>query len=143
MNKCESCAHYDACKSLYEILMDGRELQDHEECEHFKDRSRFVELPCAVGTVVYEIMNNTDACLDCDYRYFSYTYDDEECERPGHQTNNPSLAKYPVCEKQFMEVINFPATERYLLNNRDKFGKTVFLTLEEAEAELARRTANG
>lgn len=98
-----------------------------------------VVLPCKPGTTVYEIMNNTDACLDCDYRYFSYAYNDEECEHPEHQTDNPSLAKSPVCEKHFMEVVSYPATERQLFSDREKFGKTIFLTREEAEAALAKR----
>lgn len=97
-----------------------------------------VVLPCKPGTTVYEIMNNTDACLDCDYRYFSYVYNDEECEHPEHQTDNPSLAKSPVCEKHFMEVVSYPATERQLFSDREKFGKTIFLTHEEAEAALAK-----
>lgn len=97
-----------------------------------------VVLPCKPGTTVYEIMNNTDACLDCEYRYFSYAYDDEECEHPEHQTDNPSHAKSPVCEKHFMEVVSYTATERQLFGDREKFGKTIFLTREEAEAALAK-----
>lgn len=97
-----------------------------------------VVLPCKPGTTVYEILNNTDACLDCDHRYFSYAYDDEECEHPEHRTENPSLAKFPVCEKHFLEIVSYPTTERQLFNHRERFGKTVFLTREEAEAALAK-----
>lgn len=108
------------------------------EIVEFAPTVEAVVLPCKPGTTVYEIMNNTDACLDCEYRYFSHAYDDEECEHPEHQTDNPSHAKSPVCEKHFMEVVSYPATERQLFSDREKFGKTIFLTREEAEAALAK-----
>ena len=112
MKKCESCAHYDACKSLYEILMDGRELPDQEECEHFKDSSRFVELPCKVGDHVFRL------CGTKKTRYVA--------ER--------IVSAVTLCGNGSWSILS---------TAYDALGKTVFLNREEAEAELARRTANG
>ena len=48
---CESCIHFDRCKGLYR----SERLQKiaSKGCPYFKDRSRFVELPCRVGDKVY------------------------------------------------------------------------------------------
>lgn len=96
-----------------------------------------VVLPCKPGTTVYEIHNNTDACLDCDHWLLAHR-DEEECGHPEHKTEYPSLADSPVCEKHFMEVIDYTATEERLFKNREKFGKLIFLTREDAEAALAK-----
>lgn len=54
MSKCEckNCVHEKVCRirefpSIEEILKDG--------CNHYKDKSLFVELPCKVGDEVYYI----------------------------------------------------------------------------------------
>ena len=43
---CESCIHFDRCKGLYR----SERLQKiaSKGCPYFKDRSRFVELPCDI-----------------------------------------------------------------------------------------------
>ena len=52
MASCKDCVHVEVCKNIYEIHGDGLSEESHG-CEHFKDRSRFVELPCKVGDSVY------------------------------------------------------------------------------------------
>lgn len=48
MVNCKECLHLDVCKS--------RDVfGDMSACEHFKDRSRFVELPCKVGDTVFVV----------------------------------------------------------------------------------------
>ena len=43
MATCKECVHNNICN-----------LQHIEKyCDHFKDRSRFVELPCKIGDIVY------------------------------------------------------------------------------------------
>ena len=47
---CKDCLHLNVCG--YRQTMDiGNGYA--EECNHFKDRSRFVELPCKVGNRLY------------------------------------------------------------------------------------------
>lgn len=43
MKTCEDCIHYYVC---YEGL-------DRSVCSLFKDKSKFIELPCSIGDIVY------------------------------------------------------------------------------------------
>ena len=54
MNKtCKDCIHYDACKDMYDgIKEDFDDKVDVECCEFFKDKDRFIELPCDKGDVL-------------------------------------------------------------------------------------------
>lgn len=94
-----------------------------------------VVLPCKPGTTVYILHNNTDACLDC-ANHVVY-FNDEDCTHPDYAVYYPTIQDSPVCDKQFWEVIDHTATELFLFNHRERFGKTVFLTREEAEAAIA------
>ena len=51
---CKDCIHFESCKNLYETHGEGLS-GDSYVCDFFKDRSRFVELPCKVGDFVYFI----------------------------------------------------------------------------------------
>lgn len=143
MATCKDCLHIGICPNLnHDTVAD--------KCPDFKDRSRFVELPCKVGDTMYvwsatlptqrldmedseipavfpaivvSIRKNTKSVwikLRIYSRWLEQQYD-EEC---GLYEDGVDKWKY----------FTFPASA---------IGKTVFLTREEAEAELARRTANG
>ena len=45
---CKNCIHYAVCADFYDD-----EIERTAPCSFFKDRSRFVELPCRVGDKVY------------------------------------------------------------------------------------------
>ncbi len=70
MNKCENCIHYDACKKISDVH--GLAFGSSPFCDHFKDKSLFVELPCKVGDTLYfgnykgEVVENE--ILDIRYR---------------------------------------------------------------------------
>lgn len=51
MASCKDCLHYDVCQ----FHIDEETKMTVNECGHFKDRNRFVELPCKVGDTIYEI----------------------------------------------------------------------------------------
>lgn len=65
MATCKDCVHVDVCREYVMGLAAARgvELNEAEieqvlvsdDCENFKDRSRFVELPCKVGDLIYII----------------------------------------------------------------------------------------
>ena len=59
MMLCKDCVHYEVCKDYVESALDGLQYNDSQmngdDCEFFKDRSRFVELPCKVGDLIYII----------------------------------------------------------------------------------------
>ena len=95
-----------------------------------------VVLPCEPGTTVYILHNNTDACLDCPHHVVYFN--DEDCTHPDYAVYYPTIQDSPVCDKQFWEVVDHTATELFLFNHRERFGKTVFLTREEAEAAIAK-----
>ena len=55
---CKDCIHYEACHDMYyeehaTRHFDPEKHNAEKECGYFKDRSRFVELPCRVGDKVY------------------------------------------------------------------------------------------
>ena len=45
MKTCEDCIHFNICER--DILI--------SVCDSFKDKSKFIELPCAIGDTVYMI----------------------------------------------------------------------------------------
>lgn len=47
---CKDCVHYDVCNRIGNKILNGFEV-----CDQFKDKSRFVELPCKAGDILYEI----------------------------------------------------------------------------------------
>lgn len=124
---CKDCIHYEACKTTasyfgcstnnshtfatYELR---QEIE--KDCADFKDKSRFIELPCKVGDMLHDVY---DAI-----------------------TNGVGGIK----ELKVPEIhINLDRRNRpwivisgYYFAFED-FGKTVFLTKEEAEKALAER----
>lgn len=55
---CKDCVHYEACKewcSGIDEYIDPERKENQEPCKHFKDKNLFVELPCKVGDILYEI----------------------------------------------------------------------------------------
>ena len=120
MKKCESCAHYDACKSLYEILMDGRELPDQEECEHFKENSHFVKFPCAIGDTIFRVAEFLCKTEPVEYR-----------------VSGLSVKKDKTIKIKLSDNIGvFEITKADI-------GKSFFLTYEDAKSELDRRMNDG
>lgn len=91
-------------------------------------------LPCAPGSTIYEIEWNTFACYECEH--YSYYNVDYCCDNyhfyPWSRKEND-----PICPKHFREIIVIEnATVADIVNRLNNFGKTVFLTKEEAEAAL-------
>ena len=64
--ECTDCVHYELCLHQEKFLIEhnrkdlirryGFGLSEPEICCNFRDRSRFVELPCKAGDTVYEIV---------------------------------------------------------------------------------------
>lgn len=78
---CKDCVHYEACKMiLLSAYPDVTEVEikqtvnNSTECVQFKDKSRFVELPCTVGDRLYyanktlnEVCEATVVRIDINY----------------------------------------------------------------------------
>ena len=107
---CKDCIHYELC--LDEAKCKGESLNDfnNEEIEDFcrfaKPKSRYIELPCAVGDTVYIVAEVSRAVIEC------------------------IVLGAWVCEDN-CTIITHDGT----IHNAS-FGKTVFLTKEEAETAL-------
>lgn len=103
-NICFDCINCDQCPT-------GLACSANPACNMFKDKSRFVEVPCKAGDTVY-------------------------CFAPCFDEIHNSKLK--VVEAEILEVRTI-ATVLGLNFDVDKIGKTVFLTKEEAEKALAER----
>lgn len=104
MASCKDCLHVDVCKSK-DIF------GDMPVCSHFKERSRFVELPCKVGDTVYVKMQ-FGGYAEGKVRDYSYFISCGFCV----VVTSEKFDKQPI-----------PFSE---------FGKTIFLTPEAAGKAL-------
>lgn len=106
---CNDCIHYDVCQ--YHI--DEETTMTVNECSYgFKDKSRYIELPCVVGDTVY--------CIQPFYDH----------DRKKYKT----IIKPRVVD--FVFTMPFMAESNGMILKERDFGKTVFLTKEEAEQVL-------
>lgn len=107
-----------------------------------EEQGLLLRLPCKVGDTVYVVKNNTDACDECNYFeewYYDcvdYCSNKEVGKEDGNESFYPQYADEPICHKQFMEIFVKKATLEWTFNSRKQFGKTIFLTREEAEKAL-------
>lgn len=132
-NYCKDCVHFEACKNIYEIHGDGLSEESYG-CEHFKDRSRFVELPQSVHLcdAVHFVLKGLD---EIDLQEYAFT-----------------VGKNAVSDTvQFITEIGtygfwVGESPREFAPDYDDFyywyelGKTVFLSREEAEQALKEGT---
>lgn len=106
---CKDCVHYDVCNIFgYEVL------GNFDICVHFKDKSKFIELPCKVGDKVFvidkkEIYECSIYGIDIDFKGGWFT---------------------------FLHNGVFPSFKNKKVYYLSEMGKTVFLTKEEAEQAL-------
>lgn len=114
---CRECVHYEVCEDdveLHHDFYDCLEVDGVEKhCEYFKPKSRFVELPCEVGQTVY--------CIPFKNHIYEGTVAQVAIERIKGKVMLGFLCYGGMC-----------------FDSRD-FGKTVFLTKEEAEKALKER----
>ena len=122
MATCKDCVHVEVCrfKDLPAPLSDSyvRESECIEKrCGDFKDRSRFVELPCKDGEYVYVI--------------------EPLCDSMAFPTIKLRKIKHiePQARIQF-------AGGGWILNFLSAFNQYVFRTYEEAEQALKEREHN-
>ena len=82
MVTCKDCVHYDVCASneyvfsqftgeIFERLI---YIGNRIDCKRFKDKSRYIELPCNVGDTVYcidYILEITEKCIVYGFQIFA------------------------------------------------------------------------
>ena len=111
---------FRAIEQSMELLDELKAYRDAEE------QGLLLRLPCKVGSTVYVI----------DTYCIANGIDDEECESNELCETCRHYKKYVVCEK----VMNNTFEIMIMMQDycgRFRFGKTAFLTREEAEAKLA------
>lgn len=125
MASCKDCLIADICYK-YKDMRDGKKTYseyfgEDTYCEHFKERSRFVELPCKVGDTIYEI---------------------KERKRNGewHKVIVERVVNGIEIGRGGFMTFRSGATVIMFLSD---LGKTVFLTREESEKALKERENNG
>ena len=120
---CKDCIHEKICGHFIPqgLPWDDGEFPAELFCDHFKPKSRFIELPCAVGDTVYWV---TKLC--------------DENGREESAINEGTIISFSLQN----DGLWFYCRYKYGLTFWHKiayFGKTVFLTKEEAEKALEER----
>ena len=119
MASCKKCLHSDVCSMASELGLNKAERMFDFDCDYFKDRNRFVELPCKVGDTVYYFLS--------DNNYKKY----EVCEIVGFHIDKYRTAfQIKLCGYKCFVDTEF-------------LGEKIFLTREEAEQALKEREKNG
>ena len=113
----------------------GKALLDIEDyVAEYLTANSVIVLPCKVGQTVYllDIFADNCKCADCDCYYAGGMGDSPECEK------TKDGYRYHKC----IEIIEQPAIMQAILSwlSWDDFGKTVFLSREDAEKVLAERS---
>lgn len=119
MATCKDCIHYAACDSIFEaagyyVKNVGEKGVVEKVCDTFADKSRFIELPIRVGDKAFVLMFGRVITFIVE-RIELDSLEDAPTMRMHH-------GKHLIWEVELSKV-----------------GKTVFLTREEAEAEIRRR----
>ena len=107
MATCKECVHVAVCSYAQ------NSNNEFEHCANFRDRSRFVELPCFLGDTVYRIKGNT--------------------------VRKERVLRIEICTSGIV-LVDFNG---YHIGQGDTIGKYIFLTREEAEQALKEREENG
>lgn len=136
---CKDCIHFGVCRfsfdveepiDIYAFHYSGEnDLHNKADvsCSDFKDKSSFAELPCKVGDKVYfadasHYRCNAEDCYCCDNEGdIESKYDRHICE---FATFAPSVVEMKM--RNINDIFHWFSY----------FGKTIFLTREEAEAKL-------
>ena len=115
MATCKECVHNNICNIKQRYNHPKYALQHIEKyCEHFKDHSRFVELPCGAGDTVYYIVNVN-----------------------GEDTISSAVVDKVAIYKS--GTIGYDCGVGEIGFSSKSIGKRVFLTQAEAEQTLAKR----
>lgn len=120
MRSCKNCIHYEVCVKIRKPALYG--IDENVGCEqHFKDKSKFIEKPFDVRDTVYIITK-------CSY---SSPYEIIKCLVTKMRIKDCGTITFS-CEGHYQN------NWRYTSGNfkTSSIGKTVFLTLEEAQKKL-------
>lgn len=118
---CKDCIHYEVCDRY---TAPNESYPEVDGCKCFKPKSRFIELLCAVGDTVYMPWEFDGAKGVAILTVMHIIFD--------------TLHAY-IKTDLISDCDEYLAAYNYGKFNFSDFGKTVFLTKEEAEKALAER----
>lgn len=121
MANCKECIHCAVCG------FDDDEIEYTTLCSFFKDRSRFVELPCKVGDSYFEI---EQYCTERGFYNEPRQTDIMDCE--FCDVDGVCDRQYLITEKRFVSLIQI---FEYKEKAADRYNRK-FLTKEAAEQAL-------
>lgn len=128
---CKDCLFYDFCIDCNDFDERGNPIKynrcEWEECECFKDKSRFVELPCKVGDTVYLVDRTRDGRLGSIYRVI-------ECIVEKIVLRYSTFQKRTVMETHLeYEENDYIVCTFEKIVHESSFGYTVFTNEQDAE----------
>ena len=125
MASCKDCVHVEVCKEYVvglaavrgvDLNMDEMDeleaVLQCDDCENFKDRSRFLELPCKVGDTIYRVKDG--------------------------KVTKEQVVEFGISSRG---VVLY-RTLGYELGYSDYFGNSLFFSKEEAEQALKERESS-
>ena len=117
MAKCENCYHAEICKNYPNTGLPPKMRQElvNKGCEHYKDKSLIIELPCRVGDTVYILI-------------------DESEKFGGSYINEEKVVELYTAGRIWTDSCYYDS---------DDIGSILFFTREEAERALKEREKNG
>lgn len=136
---CKDCIHFESCKNLYETHGEGLS-GDSYVCDYFRDRSRFVKLPCLIkprDKVWYILEGLSEVDLK------EYAIKSGECavgNEPDTVIEVGTLGFWVNQLSTRNENCPFPDYCDFI--SWDEIGKSYFLSKEEAEQALKERDSN-
>lgn len=179
MASCKDCVHVEVCEDFTKAKLSPKRaeellpvLREHgRTCDHFKDRSRFVELEkCENNEIItledaithcYDIADGkTGACEDCraEHMMLGSWLRELKLRRELELQNPPQLAELPRVGDKVYELCRINQFGDYKIDESEIKGfivdtdgtafdyelleKRFFLTREEAEQALKEREEN-
>lgn len=88
MTTCKDCLHCDVCHAVH---IGGFIQECAEACKNFKDGSRYIELPCKVGDVVWDRAGEPHKVISIEWYSKKVTH--LHCEKHTFSIGKRSLGK--------------------------------------------------
>lgn len=120
MKTCEDCIHYEVCegyiptdldKDIWDLCAQGKsdEIPNIDKrCSSFKDKSRFIELPCSIGDYCIWhddlwYVNNITYCCDGSFLLWMSMADKSPCGAEAESSEVEFISKEEA-EKKLEEL---------------------------------------
>lgn len=113
----KDCIYYELCYDKGFSYNENLDEPVETICGNFKDKSKYIELPCKVGNMVYAYCSAVNQIVG---------YSVEDVHIDNEKTRYFATA-FDVYFNEFLDDMEF---------DEDEIGKTVFLTKSEAEQKL-------